>query len=125
MMDWILVIVVWHNIFYEKKRGLMTPNYVTIVIAKFHTKKSKILQILQLAICQLICNIHDWKYFVILVPASYVNVSENYNLHFAFYIIYFLWLQRQQTNNISIAISFGFQNFSENKLSACVKQNKL
>ena len=28
---------------------------------------------------------HDWKYFVILVPASYVNVSENYNLHF--YII--------------------------------------
>ena len=30
---------------------------------------------------------YDWKYFVILVPASYVNVSENYNLHFAFYII--------------------------------------
>ena len=24
-----------------------------------------------------------------------------------------------------IAISFGFQNFSENSLSACVKQNKL
>jgi hypothetical protein len=24
---------------------------------------------------------YDWKYFVILVPASYVNVSENYNLH--------------------------------------------
>ena len=64
----------------------MTPNYVTIAIAKFHTKKSKILQILQLAICQLICNIYNWKYFVILVPASY-NVSENYNLHFAFYII--------------------------------------
>ena len=65
----------------------MTPNYVTIAIAKFHTKKSKILQISQLAICQLICNMYDWKYFVILVPASYVNVSENYNLHFAFYII--------------------------------------
>jgi hypothetical protein len=30
---------------------------------------------------------YDWKYFVILVPASYVNVSENFNLHFAFYII--------------------------------------
>jgi galactose-1-phosphate uridylyltransferase len=59
---------------------------VTIAIAKFHTKNSKILQILQLAICQLICNMYDWKYFVILVPASYVNVSENYNLHFAFYI---------------------------------------
>ena len=66
----------------------MTPNYAKITIAKFHTKKSKILQILQLAICQLICNMYDWKYFVIsLVPASYVNVSENYNLHFAFYII--------------------------------------
>jgi hypothetical protein len=65
----------------------MTPNYVTIVIAKFHTKKSKNLQILQLAICQLICKMYDWKYVVILVPASYVNVSENYNLHFAFYII--------------------------------------
>jgi hypothetical protein len=65
----------------------MTPNYVTIAIAKFHTNKSKILQILQLAICQLICNMYDGKYFVILVPASYVNVSENYNLHFAFYII--------------------------------------
>ena len=37
----------------------MTPNYVTITIAKFHTKKSKILQILQLAICQLICNMYD------------------------------------------------------------------
>jgi hypothetical protein len=65
----------------------MTLNYVTIAIAKFHTKKFKILQILQLAICQLICNMYDWKYFVILVPESYVNVSENYNLHFAFYII--------------------------------------
>jgi hypothetical protein len=68
----------------------MTLNYVTIAIAKFHTKKFKILQILQLAICQLICNMYDWKYFVILVPASYlikINVSENYNLHFAFYII--------------------------------------
>jgi hypothetical protein len=64
----------------------MTPNYVTIAIAKFHTKKSKILQILQLAICQLICNMYD----CILVPASYVNVSENYNLHFAFYIIFLL-----------------------------------
>ena len=33
---------------------------------------------------------YDWKYFVILVPASYIikiNVSENYNLHFAFNII--------------------------------------
>jgi hypothetical protein len=65
----------------------MTPNYVTIAIAKFHTKKSKILQILQLAICQLICNMYDLKYVFILVPASYVNVSENYDLHFAFYII--------------------------------------
>jgi hypothetical protein len=68
----------------------MTSNYVTITIAKFHTKKFKILQILQLAICQLICNMYDWKYFVILVPASYIikiNVSENYNLRFAFYII--------------------------------------
>jgi hypothetical protein len=68
----------------------MTPNYVTITIAKFHTKKYKILQILQLVICQLICNMYDWKYFVILVPASYIikiNVSENYNLHFAFCII--------------------------------------
>ena len=38
----------------------------------------------------------------------------------------YLWLQRQQqTNNISISISFGFQNFSEHSLSACVKQNKL
>jgi hypothetical protein len=56
----------------------MTSNYVTITIAKFHTKKFKILQILQLAICQLICNMYDWKYFVILVPASYIikiNVS--------------------------------------------------
>jgi hypothetical protein len=101
MMDWILVIVVWHNIFYGKKRKLRIAVYnlqcavcycndhikTKFAIAKFHTKKSKILQILQLAICQLICNMYDWKYFVILVPASYVNVSENYNLHFAFYII--------------------------------------
>jgi hypothetical protein len=65
----------------------MTTNYATIPIAKFHTKKSKILQILQLAICQLICNMYDLKYVFILVPASYVNVSENYNLRFAFYII--------------------------------------
>ena len=36
----------------------MTPNYVTITIAKFHTKKSKILQILQLAICHLIGNMN-------------------------------------------------------------------
>jgi hypothetical protein len=43
----------------------MTTNYVTIAIAKFHTNKSKILQILKLAICQLICNIYNWKYFVI------------------------------------------------------------
>ena len=55
-------------------------------IGIFFKKKSKILQILQLAIYHLICNMYDWKYFVILVPASY-NVSENYNLHFAFYII--------------------------------------
>jgi hypothetical protein len=30
-------------------------------------KKSKILQILQLAIYHLICNMYDWKYFVILL----------------------------------------------------------
>jgi hypothetical protein len=41
--------VLWHQ------------HYVTIAIVKFHQKKSKILQILQLAICQLICNMHDWK----------------------------------------------------------------
>jgi hypothetical protein len=52
-------------------------------------KKKEIEQILQLAICQLICNMYDWKYFVILVPTSYVNVSENYTLHFVFYIISF------------------------------------
>jgi hypothetical protein len=39
--------------------------------------------------------------------------------------IFLFRCQRQQTNNISIAISFGFQNFSENSLSACAKQNKL
>ena len=43
------------------------------------------------------------------------------------YIKYKLWLQRLeiQTNNISISISLGFQNFSENSSSACVKHNKL
>ena len=56
-------------------------------LLNFTQKNPTFLQILQLAICQLICNMHNWKYFVILVPASYVNVSENYNLHFAFYII--------------------------------------
>ena len=30
-----------------------------------------------------------------------------------------------QTNNVSISISLGFQQFSENSLSACVKHNKL
>jgi hypothetical protein len=42
-------------------------------------------------------------------------------------IKYKLRLQRLdfQTNNISISISFGFQKFSENSLSACVKHNKL
>jgi hypothetical protein len=30
---------------------------------------------------------HDWKYFVILLRASWINVSENYNLHIVFYII--------------------------------------
>jgi hypothetical protein len=56
-------------------------------LLNFTQKNPKFLQILQLAICQLICNMYDLKYFVILVPASYVNVSENYDLHFAFYII--------------------------------------
>jgi hypothetical protein len=40
-------------------------------------KNSKILQILQLAIYLLICNMYERKYFVILL----------YNLHIAFYII--------------------------------------
>ena len=52
------------------------------------------------------------------------NCNQN-NHSYQKSIKYYLWLQRQQTNNISIAISFGFQNFSENSLSACVKQNKL
>jgi hypothetical protein len=30
----------------------------------------------------------DWKYFAILVPASYVNVSDNYNLQFALNMLY-------------------------------------
>jgi hypothetical protein len=30
---------------------------------------------------------HDWKSFVILLRASKIYVSENYNLHIAFYII--------------------------------------
>ena len=55
---------------------------------------------------------------------SMFNCNQN-NHSYQKCIKYYLWLQRQQTNNISIAISFGFQNFSENKLSACVKQNKL
>jgi hypothetical protein len=65
----------------------MTPNYVTITIAKFHTKKIQNFTNITTCNCQLICNMYDWKYFVILVPATYINVSENYNLHFAFYII--------------------------------------
>jgi hypothetical protein len=44
----------------------MTPNYVTITIAKFHTKKSKILQILQLAICQ-------WSRLFITEPINYIH----------------------------------------------------
>ena len=54
----------------------MKPNYVTITIAKFHTKKSKILQILQLAICQLICNMYDWKYFVFLYTCRQTVFTE-------------------------------------------------
>jgi hypothetical protein len=68
-------------------------------IGIFFKKKSKILQILQLAINHLICKMYDWKYFVILL----------YDLHFAFYII----------------STLGFQNFSENSLSACVKTQAL
>jgi hypothetical protein len=41
-------------------------------LLNFPQKKSKFLQILQLAICQLIYNMYDWKYFFILVPASYL-----------------------------------------------------
>jgi hypothetical protein len=42
-------------------------------------------------------------------------------------IMYSLWLQRLdiQANNISISITLGFPNCSENSLSACVKHNKL
>jgi hypothetical protein len=56
---------------------------------------------------------------------SMFNCNQN-NQSYQKSIKYYLWFQRQQqTNNISISISFGFQNFSENSLSACVKQNKL
>ena len=56
---------------------------------------------------------------------SMFNCNQN-NHSYQKSIKYYLWLQRQQqTNNISIAISFGFQNFSENSLSTCVKQNKV
>jgi hypothetical protein len=54
---------------------------------------------------------------------SMFNCNQN-NHSYQKSIKYYLWLQRQQTNNISISISFGFQNFNENSLSACVKQNK-
>jgi hypothetical protein len=40
------------------------------------------------------------------------NCNQN-NHSYQKSIKYYLWLERQQTNNISIAISFGFQNFSE------------
>jgi hypothetical protein len=76
------MIMIWHNFqdfIYE------TASMKDSQCPQFHTKKSKILQILQLAICQLICNMYDWKYFVILVPTSIIH-NENYNLHFAFYI---------------------------------------
>jgi len=58
---------------------------------------------------------------------SMFNCNQN-NHSYQKSIKYYLWLQRQQqTNNISISISLGFQfqKFSENSLSACVKQNKL
>ena len=52
-------------------------------------KKSQILQILQPTIYQLIYIVlHVWlKIFAILLWASQINVYENYNLHFAFFII--------------------------------------
>ena len=62
---------------------------------------------------------------MIKIYYSMFNCNQN-NHSYQKSIKYYLWLQRQQqTNNISISISFGFQNFSENSLSACVKQNKL
>ena len=62
---------------------------------------------------------------MIKIYYSMFNCNQN-NHSYQKNIKYYLWLQRQQqTNNISISISFGFQNFSENSLSACVKQNKL
>jgi hypothetical protein len=62
---------------------------------------------------------------MIKIYYSMFNCNQN-NHSYQKNIKYYLWLQRQQqTNNISISISFGFQNFSEDSLSACVKQNKL
>ena len=56
---------------------------------------------------------------ICLIAIKTISATKNIN--------YKLWLQRLdiQTNNISISISLGFQKFSENSLSACVKHNKL
>ena len=62
-----------------------------------------------------------------MIKRYYSMLNCNQNYHSYKNIKYELWLQRLdiQTSNISISISLGFQKFSENSLSACVKHNKL
>jgi hypothetical protein len=54
------------------------------------------------------------KRYIILCLLAIKTITGTKN------VMYQLWLQRLdiQTNNISISITLGFQNFSENSLSA-------
>ena len=53
------------------------------------------------------------------------NCNQNYHRYNKYYVLIMASKLDIQTNNISISITLGFQNFSENSLSACVKHNKL
>jgi hypothetical protein len=63
----------------------------------------------------------------IMITCNLKNVRLQITFDYMKNVIDYNQLQRLdiQTNNISISISLGFQKFSENSLSGCVKHIKL
>jgi hypothetical protein len=70
-------IIIYSNIKRKISTKIKSRNITYLWISDTLEYSLKKFKILQLAIYHLICNMFDWKYFVILL----------YNLHFAFYII--------------------------------------
>ena len=59
-----------------------------------------------------------------MIKRYYYMFNCNQNNHsYQKSIKYYLWLQRQQTNNISIAISFGFHRRTDNTMVKTKRTN--